>query len=286
MRILPSLVGLCILLAACGAGSGAPASQAPVSHAAGPSTPSAGAAAASGQQSQPSSQSWDDVLAAAKREGKVRVIVPPGDDFRAAATQFSSAYPSIQLSLTSEHIRDALPRIERERQGGIYSADLMVGAIGADVFQQWIPHGVLDPLPPVLRLPEASDDSKWDNGFADGWMDAGKTYVYGFIGNHNSQAFVNRDLVSEQDVPNPARPEDLLNPKWKGKIVWDDPRELGQGVNLATAMFKAQGGDYLKNLLTQQQPVLSRDLRQEAEWVVRGTNPIGLAVEAQQIGAF
>jgi hypothetical protein len=90
----------------------------------------------------------------------VTIISAPGDAFRRAVEQFKATYPWLELDVRGEHIRDTLPRILREREADIYSTDVMIGAIGAGVFQEWLPRGVLDPLeqaahdggrPPGLR---------------------------------------------------------------------------------------------------------------------------------------
>ena len=83
---------------------------------------------------------------------------------------FQTAYPGIELQVKGEHIRDGLARIIQERDGGIYSQDVMLGAIGAGVFQEWIPRGVLAPLEPDVVLPDARDDAKWADGFRGGWV--------------------------------------------------------------------------------------------------------------------
>src|SRR5690348_7817742 len=80
--------GAAVALAACG-GSAAPASPTGSSPAASTSAASpsaaAGAAKPAGSASAPASAvgSWDDILAAAKKEGKVTVSGPPDPDARA-----------------------------------------------------------------------------------------------------------------------------------------------------------------------------------------------------------
>jgi hypothetical protein len=71
------------LLAAGGAvqGCGAPA---PASPAPPPGAP----AALASQAGAAGSTDWDRLLAAAKQEGKVNVIVPPGDVYRGIAAEF------------------------------------------------------------------------------------------------------------------------------------------------------------------------------------------------------
>ncbi len=279
MKRLGLLLGLDLLLAGCG-GAAAPATtSAPTRPAASASAKPAASIVASA-----TGGAWDDIVTAARKEGKVEVIVGPGTNFREGVQPFTTAYPGIELNAKGEHIRDALPRILRERQGGVYSTDVMIGAIGAGVFDQWIPQGVLDPLEPALLLPEVKDDSKWRGGLSGAWEDKAKKYIFGFISSAQpSIVYVNRDGLPESDLPGHITANDLMNPKLKGKIVWDDPRELGSGVNLATLLMKSQGEDFLRRLLSDQQPVLSRDPRQQVEWLVRGTYPVGLSIDQNEL---
>jgi iron(III) transport system substrate-binding protein len=216
----------------------------------------------------------------------VSVIVPPGDQYRAAVQGFQAAYPGVQLEIKGEHMRDTLPRILQEREAGIYVPDVIIGGLGAGVFQEWIPRSVLAPLATGLVLPELTDDSKWMGGLATGYMDTANQYVYAFLSNVTRSVQVNRDFVSEQELPSPSSLDGLLDPRWKGKIVWDDPRELGSGGNFAAAILRARSEDYLKRLMQEQQVVASRESRQVVEWVVRGRYPIGFGLSPTILEGF
>src|SRR5262249_23695173 len=205
------------------------------------------------------------------------LTVGPGQQYRNGVQAFQQAYPGIQVEVKGEHIRDAQPRILKEREAGIYSNDVMIGAIGAGVFLDWIPQGVLAPVEPVI-LPAVRDDSKWANGFGAGWMDKAQKYVYGFIGIPSQNVDGNRAVVAERDLPNPSSLDALMDPRWKGKIVWDDPREIGPGSNFATLIMQSRGEDFLKRLIQEQEVVVSRDVRQIVEYVTRGRYPIGFAL--------
>jgi iron(III) transport system substrate-binding protein len=250
------------------------------------SNPAASPAAAPARPPKAEEQRWQDVVAKARQEGSVSVIVAPGEQYRQGVQGFQTAYPGIELQVKGEHIRDGLARIIQERDGGIYSQDVMLGAIGAGVFQEWIPRGVLAPLEPSVVLPDARDDAKWADGFRGGWVDTGGQYVYGFLASASRLVYVNRDFISEQELPNTINLDTLMDPKWRGKIVWDDPRELGPGVNVAAAIMRERNEGYLTRLIQEQEIVASRDPRQIVEWVVRGRYPIGLALNATILDGF
>lgn len=285
------LIHLCIvalLLVGCTPGAApAPAPPPPSPKAAGaspaPASPPnpkvAGAAPAGGPE-------WAELVGRATAEGRLSLVLPAGQSYREAIRAFEAAYPGVQVEVKGEHIRDAHPRILREREAGLYSADVMVGASGPPVYSDWVPRGVLDPLEPILLLPETRQDASWHGGFGDGWLDSGGKFVFGFGLNATQQAYVNRDVISEADLPELVKTEELLSPKLKGKLAWDDPRELGSGTQTAAFLLESVGDDYLKRLLREQEPVFTRDPRQLAEWVVRGTYPIGISVSVAQLKQF
>jgi ABC-type Fe3+ transport system substrate-binding protein len=269
VRILALLLVL-PLLAAC-----APAAPSPPAAASAP----AGAAASP-------TDPWAELVRAAEQEGRLRLLIPPGEARREALQHLQTSYPGVQLELDSMHIRDALSRVLAEREAGIYLYDAMIGAIGADVFQQWIPRGVLAPLEPSLVLPEVLDDGKWRDGFGGGWVDSGRQHVYGYASNASTSITVNRDLIPERELPNVISFDDLLDPRWKGKIAWDDPRQPGSGVSFATLIQDRRGEEFLRRLFVEQEIVPTADNRQLAEWVIRGRYPIGFSVSNVHVDAF
>lgn len=240
----------------------------------------AGAASAQGN----ADQQWNGWVAAAKKEGAVSVLVPAGQSYRDSVEGFAKAYPDIKLTVTAELIRDSLPRIQREREAGIYSTDVIIGAV-TPVYNAWIPKGVLADLRSALILPEAIDDSKWLCGYAWGWNDKGKKYTFAFTAVSPSDVYVNRDLVPEKDLPaRGASFDQLLDPKWAGKISWQDPRASGQGQSIAGMILMTHGETFLRDLIVKQKPVFTLDLRQQADWIIRGRYAIAMGLDDTVLG--
>jgi ABC-type Fe3+ transport system substrate-binding protein len=254
-RVVQGLA-LAVLLVAC-----APAAPAPAPTAA----PSADAAAQSATD-----REWEEVLAAAKSEGKVVVASPTGAAARDALLRFADFYPEIQLELVP--LSQAFPqRVLPERQAGLYLWDVNVGGPNTG-FLHLQPNGVLDPVRPLIR-PALQRDELWLGGFDFGWGDTEKQYIFMFSISAAAPIGVNRDFVSRQELDHPRQ---IVDPRWKGKIVFEDPTQAGPGSQFLSVLLNAYGEDFARQLLRDQEPMITRDRRQLVEWIVRGRYPIGV----------
>jgi ABC-type Fe3+ transport system substrate-binding protein len=221
------------------------------------------------------------VAAAAKREGAVSVFGPAPDVLRNALLTFSKRYPDIQVEYSGGFARVFVPKVLAEREAGQYLWDVHVGGSGS-AFSELAPQGAYDPLRTALLLPEVLDDSKWRGGFDAGFQDNGKQLVYAFQGSVVPTVMVNRDVLPESEL---SKIEQLTDPKWKGKIVWDDPRTNGIGSTNAALLLAILGKEYMQALL-QQDPVVTTDQRQLVDRLVRGSLPIGIGVDLQVLASF
>jgi iron(III) transport system substrate-binding protein len=197
--------------------------------------------------------------------------------------KFQEAFPDISLEYTGMIPSQYELRFDQERKVGQYLWDAAVNGLGTTVFSRQIPGGWLDPIKPGLILPEVSDNSKWLGGFDAGFMDKAKRYAYAFALYATRNTFVNRDLVPEAVL---NKVEDFLDPRWKGKLAWYDPRVPGSGSATLTPLRKLLGDGGIKRLLVDQEPVITQDYRQLAEWLVRGRYPIGFGVLATEVTRF
>src|SRR5712692_9699403 len=124
MRLVAVLSLVALALAGCGptasSGTVAPAAQ----PAAGPSAsaPAAGApsAAASAGDRAAAPAGWDEMVAAAKQEGRLVISAPANTIWREQLTAFQKDYPEIQVEYTGGNSRDFWPRVAQERAGGQY----------------------------------------------------------------------------------------------------------------------------------------------------------------------
>jgi iron(III) transport system substrate-binding protein len=229
-------------------------------------------------------KTWNDWVAGAKKEGAVSVLVPAGESYRESVQGFSKAYPDIKLTVTAELIRDSLPRIQRERAANIHSTDVIIGAV-TPVYFAWIPNGVLVDLKSVLIRPDVTDNSKWRCGYDWGWIDKAQKYTFAFTAVSPTDVYINRDAVSEADLPSQGATFDaLLDPKWVNKISWQDPRVSGQGQSIAGMILMTHGADFLKQYIVKQKTVFTADLRQQADWTVRNRYPIAMGLDDTALG--
>ncbi len=216
---------------------------------------------------------WDRTVAAATQEGRLTLSVPASELWRKALMKFTEDYPRIRLELTGANSRDFWPRLFEERRVGQYLWDLRVGGPDPEVYRAR-DDGVLAPVRPLLLLPEVVDRTKWAGGIDGIFADRDKKYLLTFLSTGSSLVYINRDVISKSDFQSD---KDLLDPRWKGKIVLQDPRG-GAGLGLLTVLLATRGEGFVRDLLTKQNVVVTGDSRQQAEWVARGRYPIGIGV--------
>ena len=222
---------------------------------------------------------WDETLAAAKKEGKVVVLGSPDPVMR------NDVIPAFQkrYGITVEYIAvgssgQASARIRTERQSGIYSVDVFMSGLGTTV-NIYYPEKMIDPLKPLLILPEVTDGAKWKRG-KPWFIDPEQEYILMLFANVDSHFYVNTDYVKPEEV---RAINDLLNPKFAGKISTEEPTSSGTGANTAGHILRELGPDFTRKLYIDQKPGVSRERRQLTDWLARGTYPICLTCRTDDI---
>jgi len=222
------------------------------------------ASAAQGQQRQTSaSADWDAVVDAAKKEGKVTVSLPASAEMKKQIEeQFKKRY-GIEVETFTSRGSTAVRRMADEFKAGVRSFDLHIGG-SSSIVSGMLDEGILDPIEPWLVLPEVKDPKQWWGGHL--WVDNDKRFVYMFQAYLSEVIWYNTDLVKPNEI---RSMDDFLNPKWKGKIGYLDPRTPGAGDSTWAFMWQVKGEDYLKKLVGQDL-YLGRDQRILAENLARG----------------
>ncbi len=165
---------------------------------------------------------WDKTLQAAKKEGQLTLY--GSADYEILFAEFNRKYPEIKVVGVYGRGADVAKRFMAERRAEKYLADLYVNGMttGYNVFYK---AKALDPIAPVLVLPEVTDTSKWWNG-KHHYVDPENQYLLNINGETRIVVGFNTKLVSPAEIKSYW---DLLNPKWKGKIVAYDPSLGGAG---------------------------------------------------------
>jgi iron(III) transport system substrate-binding protein len=277
-----ALCAVALALAAC-APTAAPASPAPArAPASDAPTGASGSAPPAAPADWPGRADWEATVAAARAEGVVVVSGPSSDLWRNVLVTFEQDYPGIRAEVTAMNSRTFWPRWEQERKADQYLWDLRVG--GPDpVVYEYMEAGLLEPVRPLLVLPEVVDDSKWLGGLDALFADKARRYIPAFNAQLNYPAFVNRDAVPEPEF---ASLEELVNPKWRGKITIQEPRGGGSGQGQLALFLAVYGEGFVRDLLTKQDIVATGDTRQLTEWVIRARYPIGVGVRSYDLLLF
>lgn len=213
------------------------------------------------------SKEWDNALAAAEKEGQVTIYGPPGIDYQNAIGAFQEAYPKIKLVYVPGSGTNNAQRLVTERRAGKFLADSFIGGSGT-LIEVLFEGNLLDPIPPLLVLPEVKDTSAWYNRMHT-YADAKGQYVFMMQGN------VNTNLAAYNTKS--TKPEglksywDLVNPKWKGKMVAYDPRARGHIQNVRSIYHNPKlGGEFFRRFFSEMDVTVSRDQRLMIDWLAQG----------------
>jgi iron(III) transport system substrate-binding protein len=217
-----------------------------------------------GQQRQTGgSADWDSVVDAARKEGKVTVSLPASAEMKKQIEeQFKKRY-GIEVETFTARGSSAVRRMADEFKAGVRTFDLHIGG-SSSIVSGMLDEGILDPIEPWLTLPEVKDPKQWWGGHM--WVDNAKRFVYMFQAYLSEVIWYNTDLVKPNEI---RSMDDFLNPKWKGKIGYLDPRTPGAGDSTWAFMWKVKGEEYLKKLVAQDL-YLGRDQRLLSENLARG----------------
>jgi iron(III) transport system substrate-binding protein len=212
---------------------------------------------------------WDRTLAAGKKEGTVAVITDVTASMRDALTlAFQSKY-SIQVELFGALGREVPPRVLAERKAGRYLWDVFVHGTTTGL-ESMIPAGAFDPLEPALIFPDIIDPKTWRGGSME-FLDPNKMLLT-MTPFQRGTIFYNPTLVNAKEFKSY---KNLLDPKWKGKLIMDDPRRAGPGQATLTFFYlhPELGVNFIR-ALGKQQITIMKDFAQEVDAIGQGRYPV------------
>jgi iron(III) transport system substrate-binding protein len=275
-------VGSATLLAACQSAPAATPAK-PTEAPAAPAKPAAPAAPASTNAPAAAvnagwEKQWNDLIEAAKKEGNLVLSGPPTPEVRQQVPAAFKERFGIETEYLGGRTGDLLTKIESERSANQYTLDAMIAG-AQSMYTRAYGGKLLDPIPPVLINPEASDGSKWKAGKL--WfMDPDNQYILRITNNASHNLTLNTEFVD----PTPIKQwKDLLKPEYKGKICAHDPTVSGAGWPPAAYLMKELGEDYIRQLYQGQELGITRDDRQMSDWLARGTYPISISAGSNEV---
>jgi iron(III) transport system substrate-binding protein len=213
--------------------------------------------AAAPASAQPGADEWKKVVDAAKKEGKV--VIYNGAVGTPTLPKIAAAFEArygIRVELLEARASELRERIRTEQAAGKVLGDVSHNGSTTTALQlaegTFQPHGAL-PSQGKVAAPFAVDEIRVP------------IYVipYGIL--------VNTDMVKPAEEPKTWK--DLLDPRWKGKILADDMRALGGGAVFFMVTFQKFGREYQEKLAAQE-PHMNRELRGNYRRVARGEYPV------------
>ena len=218
-----------------------------------------------------SKEVMDNLVAAAKREGKVTVYTSAmaPDTTKALSDAFQKAY-----GITAEWVvtrgAESLERVKTEQAAKAYQADVIYSGPGT-----WPGFKEGKFVVPV-DLPVAAETGVWRLAPYD--FDSKDKIL--IMGNTLASPGGFGIAINTKLVPPDREPKswlDLLDPYWKGKMIMDDPTVPGPGSDLFTLWRtrKVVPQDYFDKLSTQTVKIF-RGYAEQADMVAKGEFALGI----------
>lgn len=230
--------------------------------------------------SQPRQTEWERLVQAAKKEGQVVLITSATPAQREAFISVFKGRYGIDLEFITGRAAETVAKLFTERKAGLYTVDLYLRGT-TTALDTLKPAGLLDPLEPVLVLPEVIDPKVWW-GEKLRWADQAH-YMLTFMSFPSGKVGINTDLVKAGEIKSY---QNLLEPRWKGKFTMNDPTVSGSGYRwFHTVARFILNVDYMR-ALARQEPVILRDQRVQVEWLVRGKYPVAISPHEGTITDF
>lgn len=205
------------------------------------------------------------LLAAAQREGEVvwytGLLI--NQAVRPLAETFQRKHPGVAVRFQQRTSSEVVLAATNEARAGNRIADIVNG--GGLMIPALVKAGVIEPYAPPASAPYPgsmkSPDGLW-TAITDNYLTTA----------------INTDLVKPDDAPKNYK--DLLNPRWRGQILWPDDVSLsgppGFIGNILLTMGEEAGLDYLRKLSAQKIVKMTGNQRQALDQVIAGNYPIAL----------
>jgi len=206
------------------------------------------------------------LIAAAKKEGEVNWYSTQiiSQLVRPVAAAFEKKYPGIKVRATRANATEVAVKILNESRAGRVQSDLFDGTTTVVPLKK---EGFV-----LQWLPDAAKDYPADVKDKEGYWIANNLFIItpGF----------NTTLVPRGSEPKTY--QDLLNPKWRGKLAWNGfPTSSGLGGfvgTVLTEMGREKGMAYLRELSKQNVANLRGSAREVLDQVIAGEYAVALQI--------
>ena len=226
--------------------------------------------------------SWEELVAAGKEDGSVVVAGPSFAHLRDWIVKNFEADTGIKVEW-KPLVGGPGPftaSLMREADAGNITTDVYIGGT-TSCFNFTRKPDVVVNLREIVSLPDVLDGSKWRGGGLRVQTgtddDRDNDDFWCFIQTADwvmGDLFVNTEMVEPGSI---TSWKDLLDPKWKGKIIAHDPRRPGAGQATAAYLYSKFGQDFVKQLYVGQEAALGTSYGKNPEAVATGKYPIGIA---------
>ena len=224
---------------------------------------------------------WERALQEAKKEGKIVAGIPARAELRKALEAAFKPQFGIDMELLTARGPQNASRIASEYKAGVKYFDAYIG--GSGTYESLVYDGMAEALAPNFILPEVREEKYWWGGHI--WEDNVKTnrFLYSFIADAGTGGFwYNTNVAKSEEL---RSVDDFLNPKWRGKVGFLDPRTPGSGQSIWSFLWDVKGEAYLRKLV-QQDLFVSRDQRQLADALAKDKLAFALGVSFYTLEGF
>ena len=209
---------------------------------------------------------WEKAVRAAEQEGQLVLysLSEVGDAI--ANSGFQKKFPKIKVSVVGARGGEHVSRIMAERRAGKFLAD--VGNLGNTSPYTLYQSKALDPIAAAFILPEVKDESKWWQGKQQ-FIDPEGKYILVYVGAPLFLVGYNTKLVNPGVFKSYW---DLLDPKWKGKIVAFDPKAGGFAATRDRFFYHSPelGPSFVRRLYSEMGLTLYARYPQGEDWLAAG----------------
>ncbi len=231
-----------------------------------------------------SQDEWETVVRNARKEGKVVIYGSVIGDTKQAWTKAVKDKYGLNLEFMQGRGSEIAQKMLAERRAGLNFYDVGIGGL-TSYFGILKPGKVVGSIDSLVILDEVKNPANWRIKRVP-YLDKEKT-VMPLAALASYYVGVNSTMVKEGEI---TSYDDLLNPRWKGKIVLNDPTLSGAGNEWFNFMMvqnygSERGAEYFRKLAAQDLAIM-RDERLQIEAVARGKFPVALGMKRTLLDDF